>query len=595
MSTISFGGLVSGLDSNKIIQQLLAIESRPISILSKQKSTLQSKFDAFKDLNTKLAALEDKAFALTQFSNIVSRKATPSNASVLSVTSNSNASIGTFQVEVLQLASATKRQTANTAGQGNSNGGVADLTDFSAETVTQLNTNNRLKGQLSEGTFFVNGQQILVTNTKSINDIITDINTATGGTVTGSLVMDPAKNGLVLQLNSGSAITISNGTSNFLSLTNLDTATYAAGSLTSTDAINGVRNDLKLDGSAGAVNLSQAVGSGTLTINGVGVSYNAANDSINDIISRINTSNTGVTASFSSAGSGKLILTSQQNGPLSINVSDSGNFANALGINSAASETLGNSAQIKVDGGPTQFFNSNAGLSPAGLTGITLDLKDDDPGNPVTVTVNADSDTLVNKAKEFVSQYNSVVNQIAELTKYDAATQKGGILIADSSISGIKERLNRLMFTTVSGLSEGTTTGSLTELGFNTGAVGSEPGTTTQLQLDESKLRAAVQATPTRVAQLLGATATTDNSNGAFQRVKNYLDSFSNSTGILAQKQKSTNTQIQSIDKRINTLNKQLEFRQKLLENQFGSLETTLAGLQSQQSALSGLLSSLNR
>ncbi|PKL74599.1 MAG: hypothetical protein CVV27_19655, partial [Candidatus Melainabacteria bacterium HGW-Melainabacteria-1] len=48
---ISFGGLASGLDTNGIINQLIAIESRPLTLLSAQRSTLLGRMDAYKDLN----------------------------------------------------------------------------------------------------------------------------------------------------------------------------------------------------------------------------------------------------------------------------------------------------------------------------------------------------------------------------------------------------------------------------------------------------------------------------------------------------------------------------------------------------------------
>lgn len=594
-SPISFGGLASGLDTKSIIEQLISLESRPINTLIRNRKTIQSKVDAYKDLNTKMAALEDKAFGLTQISSIVGRSASSANTSALSATANSSAAIGTFQVEILKLAKASKLQTGTAVGQGNDNGGLANITDFSLETLTQINTNNRLKGELTEGTFFVNGQQILVTSGKTMTDIFNDISTATGGTVTGALVLDPVKGGHVVQLSSGSAITISNGTSSFLSLTKLDTAVYGAGTLTSTDAVNGVRNDLKLDGSAGAVNLAQTVTSGTMTINGVGIAYNAATDTLNDIIARINTASAGVTASFSGAGGGKVILTNQGTGPLAINVTDSGDLANALGLMTVSGQTLGQSAEIKVDGGPSQFFNTNSGISPAGITGITLDLKDDDPGNPIFVTVSAATDAAVSKVKDFISQYNSLVSKIRDLTKYDKTTEEAGLLLGDSSISAIQQRLFGILTSSVSGLSEGTTTtGNMIDLGINTGAVGSEPGTTNDLQLNESKLIEALKNTPTRVAQIFGASTTTNGAKGIFTQFKAYLDGYSNATGIFAQRQKVGNQQIADIDKRVTELNRRLETKRAFLEAQFSNMEKALAQSQSQQSALAGLFNQQN-
>ena len=45
-STFNIGGLISGLDTNSIISQLMAIEQQPISLLQNQVTKEQSKADA---------------------------------------------------------------------------------------------------------------------------------------------------------------------------------------------------------------------------------------------------------------------------------------------------------------------------------------------------------------------------------------------------------------------------------------------------------------------------------------------------------------------------------------------------------------------
>lgn len=590
MALFSFGGLISGLNTDQLIQQMIAVESRPITILNRQKTTLQAQADAFKDLNTRFSALEDKAFALTQFSNIVGRKASSNKSETLLATANAEATPGNYQIEVLQLASATRRSTAAQAGQGNNLGGIAATVPLTGQTVSQINANGQLKSPLTEGNFSINGQSFLVTNGTQIDDLLADIGSAIGGTA--SLVDDPSKGGQVLRLESANPITISSGTSNFLSVFNLDTATYSGGELRSSDAINGVNATAKL--STAQANLAQAVGSGVLSINGTGIAYNANEDSLNDVLRRINDANAGVRASFSSAGGGRITLTRTGSGPEAINLNDTGNLANALGLQGSNSQSLGTSAQIRVDGGPVEFFNSNT-VKPAGVSGLTLDLQTAAPGDPVNVTISADSEGLVNKVKEFVSAYNNVSDRISELTRFTSSTNERGALIGDFTTANARDRLRRLTFGVVSGLSGGSSTGDVSELGLSTGPIGSAPGTTNQLQLDETKLRKAVETNPERVAQLLGATDTADGSTGIAQRLKNFLDGLSNSTGIYAQKQKASTSQIASIDQRINSLNDRLEARQALLEKRFSDMEVSLSRLQKQQSALSGLLNAVNR
>ena len=71
MCNIAFGGLSSGLDTGSIIQQLLALESRPINLLNAQRETLRSQQDAYKDLNTRINGLENAAFELTKVSSLL--------------------------------------------------------------------------------------------------------------------------------------------------------------------------------------------------------------------------------------------------------------------------------------------------------------------------------------------------------------------------------------------------------------------------------------------------------------------------------------------------------------------------------------------
>lgn len=594
MSSISFGGLVSGLDTDSIIQQLISIESRPLALLSQQRSVYESQIEAYKDLNTRISALENKAFALTQMNNLLGKKASSSRSEALVATASREAQTGSYQVEVLQLATASRLQTGTGIGQGNTSGGLADIsTDFSGHTLAQINAANRLKQDVTSGTFFVNGQSITVSSADTLNDIFADIQAATGVSV--SLVQDPTKGGQILSFSSASPVLLSSGTSNFLQAFKLDSAVWSAGTLNSSDAINGIQTDLKLDGSEGATNLAQAVGSGVLTVNGVNISYNAANDSLDDILQRINQSQAGVTATFSSLGSGQVILSSKGTGPQALMLSDSGNLAAALGLSAADAQTVGQAAQLRINGGAVQSFTKNTGLQAAGLTGVTLDLREANPGNPFTVTVSADTSTAVSQVQGFIDQFNNVIKRINELTAYNKETQERGILIADFSVNNIKDRLYQMVFSTVSGLTEGKSTGTLSELGITTGAIGSSVGTTTELQLDSTKLIAALENTPNRVAQLFGADTPSGTSPGIMSQFKSYLDSLSNVTGTFIQRQKVVNSQIATIDNRIESINNRLASKQKRLEQQFAAMEKILAQMQTQQNSLNNLISSFTK
>lgn len=590
MGNIAFGGLASGLDTASIIQQLLALESRPINLLNTQRETLRSQQDAYKDLNTRINGLENAAFELTKISSLLGRQSNSSDTDTLLATANANALTGSYQIEVLQLATASRLQTGTGAGSGNTLGGIADATDFSGESMVQINLNNRLRETVTEGSFFVNGQSISVLAGDTLDDVLNKVSTATAGAVTGDLVTDPAKGGNILRFSSASPIVLSQGTSNFLSAFKLDTASYSGGNLESTGAVDSVRADLKLDNSAGNTNLAQSVGSGILTLNNVAINYDASNDTLNDLVQRINASEAGVRASFSQAGGGRLTLVSKTNGPLAIQLSDTGNLANAFGLQASDSLQVGKSAQLRVDGGAVQSFNQNTGVQADGAEGLVLDLRAANVGNPVSVTVAVDTEAATSKIQSFVDQYNQLNARINELTAYNPQTGSKGVLLSDFSVNNLRQRMNDLVFRQVSGLDGSNSRGSLSELGLSTGAIGALPGSTTKLEFSATKFQAALEADPTRVAQLLGAEDTSSGQNvGVMTEIKSYLDRISSSTGIFSERQRSAGRQIDDIGDRIQTLNERLDRKQARLEAQFTLLERTLADLQAQQSSLAGL------
>ena len=55
------GGLASGMDTNSIIEQLVTLESQPITDLTTKQSNLNVRIAALADLASKLKALNDAA------------------------------------------------------------------------------------------------------------------------------------------------------------------------------------------------------------------------------------------------------------------------------------------------------------------------------------------------------------------------------------------------------------------------------------------------------------------------------------------------------------------------------------------------------
>ena len=65
-SGISFGGLASGIDTQTLIAQLVALKRRPISLVEQRISQYQQKKDLLSQLKTKLEDLQKNLESLQQ-------------------------------------------------------------------------------------------------------------------------------------------------------------------------------------------------------------------------------------------------------------------------------------------------------------------------------------------------------------------------------------------------------------------------------------------------------------------------------------------------------------------------------------------------
>jgi len=111
VSTFSVDGLVSGLATTDVINKLLQIERAPVKKLQDRKAEANARLAAWRDLNTKLSALEDRAAALARGLTYQAAKATSSDTRVLTAAASVGAVPGTYTVTVNRLASAHQLST----------------------------------------------------------------------------------------------------------------------------------------------------------------------------------------------------------------------------------------------------------------------------------------------------------------------------------------------------------------------------------------------------------------------------------------------------------------------------------------------------
>ncbi len=155
-------GLSSGLDWSTMISQLVALQRKPITNLEDRQTTLSEKKSAWAEVNTMLLTLKTTAGSLSSLDDF--DRFTP-NASIagtssdvedlLSFSVGSNASEGTYSIKVNQLATAQKLVSSS----------------FSSSSVAL-----GISGGIS-----VNGREVSIATTDSLADIRTKINALNSG------------------------------------------------------------------------------------------------------------------------------------------------------------------------------------------------------------------------------------------------------------------------------------------------------------------------------------------------------------------------------------------------------------------------------
>lgn len=104
--SLSIDGIASGLNTSELVEQLMQIERRPITLMKQRVQTYKQRLDAWRDVNMRLASLETKLGDLLLSSAYEARKATSSDQDVATAKASNTAVPATYKVEVLQVAQA---------------------------------------------------------------------------------------------------------------------------------------------------------------------------------------------------------------------------------------------------------------------------------------------------------------------------------------------------------------------------------------------------------------------------------------------------------------------------------------------------------
>src|SRR3954467_10474815 len=117
MATITVGGLATGLDTNSIIAQLVALERRPLDLIGNQRLGALAKDTALQGVNTKVLTFLSAVDTLREKNDVLVRKATSTNTGIVSAVAEAGATAGTTTITVGTLArNAVGTSTVGVAG-----------------------------------------------------------------------------------------------------------------------------------------------------------------------------------------------------------------------------------------------------------------------------------------------------------------------------------------------------------------------------------------------------------------------------------------------------------------------------------------------
>lgn len=166
--SITFSGLATGLDTNSIVSDLMAVERAPLDRIEAKKTSETQKLEAYAQFNTKLADLKTIIGGMSLTSQVRSTSVSLSSEDAFTAETTSGA-IGSYNISVAQLSQLQKTVTDG----------------FSSKTDAILGT----------GTISVNGTEISVTaDNNSLVGLVSAINEQSDTTgVQATIINDGTK------------------------------------------------------------------------------------------------------------------------------------------------------------------------------------------------------------------------------------------------------------------------------------------------------------------------------------------------------------------------------------------------------------------
>ena len=548
---VQLSGLASGFDWNSMVDQLTDLERLPQKRLLLQQSALFEKKNTYSSLSTELTVFKGKLEGLATGDIFDQRSVGNSDDTVALATVDSGALQGTYDINVTQLATASRQVGSSDVGSELSPSSNVNNLTLSEASFSSL---------ITEGYFTVNNTQVAVSNSDSLGDVLTAIENAIGGGARAKYDRTTDKIDI-----DGKGTTVvfgsSTDTSNFLQVAEL----YNNGTdtVSSANKLGRINTSVVLDDS----NFDTAVsdggsGAGSFKINGVSISFDTSVDSLENVMDRINASSAGVIATYDSTND-RLQLINKSTGDLGVSMSDeTGNFLAASGL-SNGTLSRGNNMQFSINGGGTlTSFGNTADESLTGVNGLQLTaLKT----GSTTITIDSDHTAIQKGITDLIDQYNKVQTFIdthaGSSTDSDGKVQ-AGVLFGESEVQTISSQLRSLITGQVASLSAGLN--EVNDVGVTTS------GYSDSISLSDSgALNDALVGDLDKVKTLFQ-----DSTDGIAVKLLAFVESQLDDEGVLSDRMDNLNNQATDIDDQVERLEGFVQMRRQAMIDSFVAMES---------------------
>ena len=575
--SISFSGLVSGLDTSSWVEALVSVKQQKVTTMNTQLKEYQNTKSVVNDARSTVSSLRTAIEKLTDakfggvFDLFSKNSATSSNEDVFTATVSNDARRQNYDIKVDQLATYTKALSKESASA------VADDS-------TLLKNLGVSAGKL---TVYVDGVKNTVNITE--DDTLGDLKSrmAAFGVKTevdedGVIHFSAQEEDKTIHIGS------TTDTSNFAALIGL--TRQEDGSYASTNSVYKATVSSKL--TAEDAGFNQVIKAGTFTIGTATFTINE-DTTLSSLISQINDNEEAQAYAYWDDAAGKLSITSTKEGASYINIeAGTSNFTDVMGLTNSVwdedgnllasrmytdAQELGKNAIFSVNG-TTMTSTSNTITSDISrIQGVTLTLNraSTEEDGDLTLKVTSDTSGLIEAVKGFVDAYNNTIDKI------DTVTAQGAELHGESGLTSLKNTLRN--YASGSNDFNGGVFKLLSELGISTAAAdGSNISTssTSRLEFDENTFKQALEENPESVRQILSG------DNGILAMMENTVEqSLKSSVGFFDIKTSTIDSDIKKMTEKITKQNTSITTYKAQLEKKFQAMENMIASMQQNYSS----------